>query len=178
MSRYWGETIQAINAYAQVLAEKDPSAQITLICFSGTGFLQVRRAKSAKTWDNISAANIRPSGVTPLFDAIRELDGIISDAACSILILTDGDDNNSKKTHILQARAIIENWQASGHDVSFIGADYDAFSQAGSLGISSKKTLNASKKKMLQVFKTYAWRSTASQLQTKGWSQADREALG
>lgn len=177
MSRCWDETIQAINAYAHVLAEKAPSAEITFICFSGTGFLQVRRAVSAKAWDNISATNIRPSGVTPLFDAVRELDGLISGAAGNILILTDGADNDSKRTHILQARAIIENWQASGYDVSFIGADYNAFSQARSLGISSAKTLNASKKKMHQVFKTYAWRSAASQHQTEGWSQADREAL-
>jgi hypothetical protein len=64
---------------------------------------------------------------TPLFDAInmmgRELQAL-NPPRCSIVIITDGDENGSRHTTADQARAILDWCRAQGWQVTFLGADF------------------------------------------------------
>jgi hypothetical protein len=180
MATAWAETLSALNAFAADISTDRPKDKITVAAFDGGGFDLVRDKVKAADWPAITEKEVYPRGMTPLLDAIGRLDATIGSAKkAAILILTDGGENGSREVDRKAAKAITEKWDKAGYDVTYIGADFDAFGEASSLGIGSGKTLNASKAKIGATMAQYATRTRAyakSGDNTADWSEDARKA--
>jgi len=102
-------------------------------------------------------------GGTPLYDAIncmgrhlRELDP----QRASILVVTDGDESDSKHTDATQARAILDWMRAKGWSITFIGCDFDNSHQAKILGLSDASCIGVQKKLLTDAAKNLAQKRT------------------
>jgi hypothetical protein len=148
MAPIWAETLSSINSYVERLAAEKIDATITLAMFDsndGTQFDVIRRSVDVTNWQTITDRDATPRGYTPLYDAIGRLMGLANtDAAdrASIIIVTDGQENASREVTREGAKAMLDRVREKGWDVVFLGANFDAFSQAASLGGTAAQTLN------------------------------------
>lgn len=178
MNRNWAETIGGLNGYAGALAQTDPRTKITVAVFDSENPFEIVRECRAKDWTDIGVHEVVPRGGTPLLDAIGRLNGIVKNPKkATFTILTDGEENASNEITNSAARAIIENWQLRGYDVTYIGADFDAFAQAGALGIMQGQTMNMAGANTGATMQRVASRATlyaATGDNTAEWSDDDR----
>lgn len=152
MQANWVETLGAVNTYVESQANTDSlkGDKVTLTVFdSGTPMVEVLRSSVRNTdWVPVTSKDASPRAMTPLFDAIRALEEQVNSAKAdkiSIVIITDGHENASKGTTKEQAGKMIDGFKAKGYDVVFIGADFDAFGQGASVGVSSDSTMTMNK---------------------------------
>jgi len=104
-----------------------------------------------------------PTGMTPLNDAIGKT---ITDNAdlkeALVVILTDGEENDSKEYSLLAVKKLIEEKQKAGWTFLYLGVDLDSFErEAHSRGISMsvntmRGDISGSYKKMSQTITAYA----------------------
>jgi hypothetical protein len=83
----------------------------------------------------------------------RELQAL-NPPRCSIVIITDGDENGSRHTTADQARAILDWCRAQGWQVTFLGADFNNSKQAKLLGANESNSLGVQAQKLLEAGKT------------------------
>ncbi|NBP65974.1 MAG: VWA domain-containing protein [Bacteroidetes bacterium] len=86
-----------------------------------------------------------PRGNTALFDAIGtvlESINIKDDTTTSVIILTDGEENSSRKYSLGWIKCMIKNFTEKGVTFMYLGANQDAFSEANKLGIDANNTMN------------------------------------
>lgn len=174
MQSNWAETLGAINGY---VANIDRDTKVTLAVFDSVSFDVLRDGVKAKNWRHLTNDEANPRGMTPLFDAIGKLGNIVDAKKAAIVILTDGAENASVEMSKDTARLVIVGWRARGYDVSFIGADFDAFSEARGLGLGYGQTMNVSKGKMAETMAVSAQRTNAYAAtgQAQSFSDEDRE---
>jgi Mg-chelatase subunit ChlD len=153
MQARWGETIAALNSYVDGLAKEKSTekTKVSVFTFDGTDSLDfniLRDGVRATDWKNIELHEDSPRGMTPLLDAIGRMKGEIdkkSPKKASVVIMTDGGENGSREVKKESAKAMLDEMRdKKGYDVVFIGADFDAFGEAGGLGNAMAHTLNTS----------------------------------
>jgi hypothetical protein len=163
MQSRWDETIGAVNAYVTALKEAKTKASVSVTVFDNQEpFKVIRKDVKLKDWNPISATEVLPRGMTPLFDAIGALNQLLTLKApkkASIIIVTDGLENASREFDKNGTKTILDNFKTTGYDVVFIGADFDAFGQSSGLGVLTGSTLNMTKGNYEQAFKSVANRS-------------------
>ena len=131
----WAETITMLNSYVNALACEDATsmAKITLMLFDKAERTEtpiIRDAVPAFRWTEIDPAEAAPRGYTPLFDAIGRLTALVEQRnpdKAVITIITDGEENASTEMTREGARAALERLKSKGHQVVFLGADFNAF---------------------------------------------------
>lgn len=101
---------------------------------------------SNKNIDNVESITIEPHGGTALYDAISSLFGIIEetkkkDSNIIICIVTDGEENSSKKKNVNDIKKLISEAGEKGYIVEYMGANQDAVLAGGNIGISFNKSL-------------------------------------
>jgi len=144
----WEEVIESINTYVREMAGDEHliNSRITVACFDSVDpFLLVRRNKKIKKWKDISCDEITPRGMTPLYDGIGQLSLTIkkdNPDRAAIIILTDGMENSSREFDKKSAKKIIDGFKKKNFDVNFLGVNFDAFSEADNVGVTSSFTLN------------------------------------
>ena len=145
----WAETITMLNTYATGLAA-DASTRmvpITVMVFDKAERTEtpiIRDAVPAGRWNEIETAEAAPRGYTPLLDAIGRLTALVEQRnpdKAVITIITDGEENASTEMTLEGARAALERLKSKGHQVVFLGADFNAFKQAGGLGVGATTTM-------------------------------------
>jgi len=140
MASRWAETIGAVNAYVEELAKDKAGkkADITVAVFdSAAPFELIREDVKVSEWKPIALNEVSPRGSTPLFDAVGTLVQKVKAASpkkAAVIILTDGMENCSREIKKETAKILLDELRAKNYDVSFIGADFDAFSQSSGLG--------------------------------------------
>jgi hypothetical protein len=153
-------TIDAFNEYVMGLRRSDDvDARISLTIFDSGSIDTLQRGEPAKSFMELSAKNYIPRASTPLLDAIGTVVADVDRAdlrsgeRVALTILTDGFENASKEhtrdsvKKLLTDRQDNKNWL-----VTFLGADVDAFAEAGSIGIHPDKYMRLKKARMLQAF--------------------------
>lgn len=88
---------------------------------------------------------LEPRGNTPLLDAVGKTvtalkERITREAASPrvlVLIITDGEENASCEYTKAQIKTLVEAQRAAGWDFMYLGANVDAFAEAGSMGIAA-----------------------------------------
>lgn len=149
MAGKWEETISSINSYVQtMLEEKNTKNWVTVATFDsniGIAFDVIRDTILANDYKDISSVEISPRGYTPLYDAIGKVVTLAdkeNKTRTMIVVMTDGEENSSRELTKDGARATLQRCKDKGWQVVFLGADFDAFSQSGSVGVSVNSTLN------------------------------------
>ena len=167
MASKWGEAIGSINGYAKELAKKKTTkkAKATLAVFDALGpFDVIRKAQRVSEWKDVTNKDAVPRGGTPLYDAVGKLIALVDKdkpKAATIVIVTDGYENSSREVSHKDAKAMLDRMRKKGFDVVFLGADFDAFAQSGSLGVAVGQTLNVKKGNYGKAMEGLAARTTA-----------------
>lgn len=92
---------------------------------------------------DLTAADYKPRGMTPLYDAIGETIRRVESKGRPILcvIITDGHENSSKEFSLLGIKEQIKEKEAEGWTFVFLGADINAYQVAQDMGMNA---MNAS----------------------------------
>lgn len=153
MQDKWWDSLDAIEAYVQGLKREAVHSHLLLSTFScifGGGIAQhMQRDLPIADWKPLREAPIGSDwGMTPLYDAINNMGRELRDLdppRCSIVIVTDGEENGSKYTTLVQAKAILDWCRAKGWQVTFIGADFANARQARLLGAVEGSSIGVAK---------------------------------
>lgn len=110
--------------------------------FSEKPVLLCDEADSEKL-DSAIAENYKTRGSTALYDAIGEAFALVpaDEKKVMVTIITDGEENASRKFSGAQIKEIIEAKKANGWAILFIGADEKCINTARSIGVSSGNTM-------------------------------------
>ncbi|MGW6505906.1 hypothetical protein [Nonomuraea angiospora] len=103
--------------------------------------------------NDVPLYELRPWGSTALLDAIGITISRISEqldqmpegeqpGEISLAIQTDGEENWSKQYNLAQVKALITQQRAKGWKIVFLGADQDAITIAGRMGIDPDMALS------------------------------------
>lgn len=187
----WLETVGAMNAYVEELAADETSrdTKVTLALFDtpvqAMDFSVLRKGVEAGDWKAVDPGEATPRGYTPLFDAIGRIVALAEQdkpERAVMVIITDGAENASRELTRGEAKEALDRCRARGWQVVFIGADFDAFGQAASVGGAVGQTISmnagsyaATTKTLARKTREYASFASAS----VDFSDADRaEAAG
>lgn len=146
MNAHKVETVSAVNSYLGKL-QKQFKGRFTLTQFDSESIDIVHDNVKIKEIPHLTEHGYQPRGMTPLLDAIgktmRAMEGKTEGFENIIFaIVTDGQENHSKEFKLADVRALIEEKRKSGWEVSYLGANVDAFHEAGQIGIPAGKALN------------------------------------
>ena len=141
METCWDDTIGGYNALVKEQAEF--GGTMTLIQFDHE-YLVSYENKPIGEVVPLTRETYTPRGSTALLDAIgraiKECKG--GEAPPTIIILTDGLENSSHKYTKEHIKDLIEERQKDGWQFVYLGANQDAFAEAGSMGIAPACTMN------------------------------------
>jgi hypothetical protein len=173
-------TIDAFNEYVMGLRRSDElDARISLTIFDSTSIDVLQHAEPAKSFMELSKQNYVPRASTPLLDAIghavAETDKVVlrEGEKVSLVILTDGFENASKEHTTDSIKKLLTDRQDNkGWLVTYLGADVDAFAEAGAIGIHSDKYLRLKKAKLIGAMQ-HAAASQARYAKTGDLNQGD-----
>lgn len=174
MQRRWEEAVNAINVYVDevvkaaghdLLTDQD---RVTLASFdrwqTGTTFDILRDSVPLTSWSPLRTDEVTPRGDTPLLDAVVRL-AAVAEAKGSektvVVIMTDGEENASSEVTKDVARSAVDRLQKRGWQVVYLGADFDAFDQAGQVGIRPAATLSMAPGRMSAAMEAIARKTQA-----------------
>lgn len=151
MDCVWAQTISNCNETLQTIfsAQKEFYATqdhfISIYTFQDAGPLKSRyllRNRSIAEARMLTAKDYRPNGCTPLYDAVGEtltdLEAVAEthdDAVASVTIITDGEENSSRRYSGSDVAKIISRLKEKGWNFNIIGANIDVESLAKDLHI-------------------------------------------
>ncbi len=151
MDCVWAQTISNCNETLQTifLAQKEFYATqdhfISIYTFQDAGPLKSRyllRNRPIAEARMLTAKDYRPNGCTPLYDAVGEtltdLEAVAEthdDAVASVTIITDGEENSSRRYSGSDVAKIISRLKEKGWNFNIIGANIDVESLAKDLHI-------------------------------------------
>jgi hypothetical protein len=144
-------TISGFNEYINTLKSRKDSKDIlfTLTRFNSAS-VQVNPSGVPITLAPVlTESSYRPENNTPLYDAIgrtiadvsHTVNGLGSNPAVLVVIMTDGDENASKEYTGVKILKLVEEKTKAGWTFAFLGANLDAFKAGSSIGISSGNTM-------------------------------------
>ncbi len=151
MDCVWAQTISNCNETLQTIfsAQKEFYATqdhfISIYTFQDAGPLKSRyllRNRPIAEARMLTANDYRPNGCTPLYDAVGEtltdLEAVAEthdDAVSSVTIITDGEENSSRRYSGSDVAKIISRLKEKGWNFNIIGANIDVESLAKDLHI-------------------------------------------
>lgn len=151
MDCVWAQTISNCNETLQTIfsAQKEFYATqdhfISIYTFQDAGPLKSRyllRNRPIPEARMLTAKDYRPNGCTPLYDAVGEtltdLEAVAEthdDAVASVTIITDGEENSSRRYSGSDVAKIISRLKEKGWNFNIIGANIDVESMAKDLHI-------------------------------------------
>jgi len=153
----WWDSQAGLQGYVDVLKSENISSHGIIHIFDNHNLSDIQRDAALADWPNFKDHPLVATwGMTPLYDAInlmaREL-AALDPARCSIIIVTDGDENGSQHTSSDQARALLDWCRAKGWQVTFLGADFNNSAQAKLLGANESNSIGVQRHKLLEAGK-------------------------
>ena len=101
----------------------------------------------------LSHETFQPRGSTALLDAIgKTLKKYTDKVAATVVILTDGQENASNEYTKAHVKDLIDQKTKDGWTFMYVGANQDAFAEAGSMGISAECTMNYDARRTPEMF--------------------------
>jgi hypothetical protein len=140
MESCWDDTIGGFNAFLN--EQKATGGTLTLIQFDHEYQLTYELTKIDEVTP-LTRETYKPRGSTALLDAIGRLIKDWKGASNpSVVILTDGQENSSHNFTKAHIKDLIEQKAKDGWTFAYLGANQDAFEEAGSIGIAPGCTMN------------------------------------
>jgi hypothetical protein len=157
MAHHWWETIGAIKEYVQVLRARNVESHGMIQLFDSRDLDCTLRdgALDSPEWASLDDLGYG-GGMTPLYDAIGVMCYKLRDMDpknCSIVIVTDGDENGSHQTDDVQARAFLDWCRGKGWQVTFIGCDFNNSTQAKLLGADESNSVGVRRELLTEAGK-------------------------
>ncbi len=158
------ETISGFNFFLNEQKKGGANASLTLVQFDTQATEVVHENRLINSIPELSGDTYQPRGGTPLLDALGET--IISTGRTLavipeenrpdkvvFVIITDGQENSSHKLNKTQVKEMTEH-QTNVYKWQFIylGANQDAFAEAGSMGIAMGNAANFTPANMPAAF--------------------------
>lgn len=147
------DTVGGFNSFLEHQKAEPGDAVVTLVLFNDR-YEAVFNALPIAQVEPLTARSYSPSGGTALLDAVgrgvndlgRKLAGMAEKdrpGKVIVAIMTDGEENASREYTREQVRKMIEE-QTSKYNWSFLflGANIDAFGEAGKIGIGAANAMN------------------------------------
>ena len=172
------DTVGGFNLFL----DNQPSGSVVSTYLFNNYITELHRCQAVETAARLSVSNYRPSGGTALFDAIGhtlELASNCTAESISIVILTDGDENASKKYTSIEINSKIEQCKKGGWNFIFLAANQDAIRSASMIGIPASGAITFDTKCVQTAFKVASdalTRVRAGDSQTVEFSQIERTA--
>jgi Mg-chelatase subunit ChlD len=149
-----GETISGFNYFLKEQKEAGDNASFTLVQFDSQSTDVVHEAKPVRDVPDLNEDTYQPRGSTPLLDALGQTINSTGRTLAAIpeanrpdkvvfVVITDGEENASHTFTKTQVKEMIDhqtakyNWQ-----FIYLGANQDAFAEAGAVGIAMAKAAN------------------------------------
>ena len=153
MSKLAADTIGGYNSFIAQQKSKEGAAQVTTVLFDNE-YEKITEAVDLQKVPELTSAEYFARGSTALLDAVgrtltETLANMERDKICPakrrvlVLIMTDGYENASKEFSKAQVKALVEaTTKQYDWNYLFIGANIDAASEAGGIGIDSRHAAN------------------------------------
>lgn len=189
------DTIGGYNTFLKDQKEVEGEAQLTLCLFNNECTL-IHDCMPLNVVPNLSSLTYSPNGGTALLDALgTTIDTVGAKLAAMpeeerpskviVLVITDGQENSSKKFTKDQIKAKIEHQRdVYSWEFVFMGANIDAVGEGTSLGISAANSVNysASSVGTAKLFKSVSenmgtYRSVATSAKVDFFNQT-KQGLG
>lgn len=157
MSTHKTETISAVNSYIDKTKEKF-KGRFVLTQFDSESIDIVHDGK-IKDIEHLTEESYQPRGMTPLLDAIgKTLEAFDTDGFENIVfvVMTDGQENHSREYKLEAIRAKIEEKRKIGWQVSYLGANVDAFAEGATMGFAPGQTMNFAGAHSVQTMAAYS----------------------
>lgn len=152
MESCWDDTIGGFNAF--VNDQKPLGGTLTLVQFDHEYLLSYEN-KPIGDVEPLTRDTFTPRGSTALLDAIgRAVKECRVETNPTVIILTDGQENASHEYTKAHVKDLIEARQKDGWTFIYLGANQDAFAEAGSIGIAPQGTVNYDTRRTPELFAT------------------------
>jgi len=147
------DTVGGFNGFITQQKAEPGDAVVTLVLFNHD-YEPVYNVRPIRQVEPLTAKQYHPGGNTALLDAIgrgvhdlgkklADMDEADRPGKVIVVIMTDGQENASKEYKRDQVRKIIEEQTDKyGWSFSFLGANVDAFAEAGAIGVGKASTMN------------------------------------
>lgn len=158
------ETISGFNFFLNEQREGGTNASLTLVQFDTQATEVVHENAPIHSVPQLSADTYQPRGGTPLLDSLGETIAstgrtlkVIPEAnrpdKVVFVIITDGQENASRRFNNAQIKEMLEH-QTNVYKWQFIylGANQDAFAEAGNMGIAMSYAANFAPANMSDAF--------------------------
>jgi hypothetical protein len=143
-------TIDGFNEFLATQRTVPGEAALTFHLFD-TEFHEVCRAVPLREVPELDASAYRPSGCTALYDAVARSIQIADDHLSRLdeapdqilfVIMTDGLENASREFSQRQVFDMITERERRGYEFVYLGANQDAYAEAGRVGVATDKARN------------------------------------
>lgn len=142
----WKETICAVNEYAETLLKETPSVIHVAVFDAPRGGGDFNLIRNEKEWTPIDVDEVKPRGMTPLYDAVGQMLNLADENADKkqvLVVVTDGAENASREETRETIQKRLDLFKEGGKQVVFLGADFNNFCQARGLGVKQSVTMVA-----------------------------------
>lgn len=137
------DVIGGVNTFLDEQKKLPDPASIAFVRFDDAATERFRAMGPLSEALPLTKADYQPRGGTPLLDAVGTTIAKLDEdwkteqpERCILMIVTDGEENSSREYTRAKVKEMIESRQASGKwAVVYLGANVDAFHEAGSMGI-------------------------------------------
>ena len=133
------DTIGGFNAFLE--DQKQHGGNITLVQFDHEFTVSYKDEPIEKV-SPLDRDTFKPRGSTALYDAIGTTIKMFQKSKPTVAILTDGAENSSRTYTKAHVKDLIEQKTREGWSFVYLGANQDAFAEAGGIGISPRYTMN------------------------------------
>jgi hypothetical protein len=144
------DTIGGFNAFLN--EQKPEGGTLTLILFDHE-YNVMYENKPIGECPLLTEQTFVPRGATALLDAIGRTIKNTTSTRPTIVILTDGHENSSREYTKAHIKDLITERQNAGWTFVYLGANQDAFAEAGALGIAPATTCNYDVRRTPEAFR-------------------------
>lgn len=145
------DTVDGINEHINHLKiDRGDDVLLTLVKFDSTKYQPIYSATPIENVKLLKYEDYQPGAATNLFDSIGRLITTADEGgadAMLCIIMTDGMENASKEFTKDNVKSLIEKKRKQDKSwvFTFLGADMDAYSASGGIGIAAASTVSVSK---------------------------------
>lgn len=142
------DTIGGFNSMLDKQRKLDVKTDVTTVMFNNRSDY-IHERKPLSEISNITSEDYVPQGTTALLDCVgMTIDKVagyyaVNDKKNKVIfaIITDGKENSSREYTKKIVKKLIEDKKEAGWEFIFLGANIDAVSEAGAIGITSDRVV-------------------------------------
>ena len=142
MSTIGQVTVDGFNEFLNEQRNSDGEAFLTLVQFDTKYQMDYKSVPMNEVQDLVYRETFVPRGMTAMYDAIgKTINELETDRDVVCVIITDGCENASREYTGEAIKKIIPEMEKKGWKFLFLGANQDAVTTGGSMGINSQNSM-------------------------------------